>query len=72
MPLKMLESFLMSVEVIFLRKETKRIRKELYKKETAYNSLKDKDSLTNKEKIVLKNISKYLMKLNTDLKKISR
>ena len=56
----------------FLRKETKRIRKELYKKETAYNSLKDKDSLTNKEKIVLKNISKYLMKLNTDLKKISR
>ena len=56
----------------FLRKETKRIRKELYKKETGYNSLKDKDSLTNKEKIVLKNISKYLMKLNTDLKKISR
>ena len=47
----------------FLRKETKRIRKELYKKETAYNSLKDKDSLTNKEKIVLKNISKYLKKV---------
>ena len=53
----------------FLRKETKRIRKELYKKETACNSLKDKDSLTNKEKIVLKNISKYLKKLNNDLKK---
>ena len=32
----------------FLRKETKRIRKELYKKETAYNSLNKKDSLTNK------------------------
>ena len=47
----------------FLRKETKRIRKELYKKETAYNSLKDKDSLTNKEKIMLKNISKYLKKI---------
>ena len=56
----------------FLRKETKRIRKELYKKETACDSLKDKDSLTNKEKIVLKNISKYLKKLNTDLKKNSR
>ena len=42
------------------RKETKRIRKELYKKETVYNSLKEKDSLTNKQKIVLKNISKYL------------
>ena len=53
----------------FLRKETKRIRKELYKKETVYNSLKEKDSLTNKEKIVLKNISKYLKKLNNDLKK---
>ena len=51
------------------RKETKRIRKELYKKETVYNSLKEKDSLTNKQKIVLKNISKYLKKLNNDLKK---
>ena len=50
------------------RKETKRIRKELYKKETVYNSLKEKDSLTNKQKIVLKNISKYLKKLNNDLK----
>ena len=47
----------MSIEVIFLRKETMRIRKDLYKKETAYNSLKEKDSLTDKEKIVLKNIS---------------
>ena len=72
MSLKMLGSFLMSVEVIFLRKETKRIRKELYKKETAYNSLKEKDRLTNKEKIVLKNISKYLKKLNNDLKKLQK
>ena len=30
------------------REETKRIRKELYKKEPVYNSLKEKDSLTNK------------------------
>ena len=50
------------------RKETKKIRKELYKKETVYNFLKEKDSLTNKQKIVLKNISKYLKKLNNDLK----
>ena len=56
----------------FLRKETKRIRKELYKKETVYSSLKEKDSLTNKEKIVLKNISKYLKKLNIDLKKLQK
>ena len=36
------------------------IRKKLYKKEAVYNFLKEKDGLTDKEKIVLKNISKYL------------
>ena len=50
------------------REETKNIRKELYKKETVYSFLKEKDSLTNKQRIVLKNISKYLKKLNNDLK----
>ena len=49
--------------------ETKRIREKLYKKEIVYNFLKEKDSLTNKQKIVWKNISKYLKKLNNDLKK---
>ena len=49
------------------RQETKRIREKHYKKETVYNFLKEKDSLTNKQKIVLKNISKYLKKLNNDL-----
>ena len=53
-----------------LRKETKRIRNELYKKEAIYNFLKEKDGLTDKEKIVLKNIGKHLKKLNNDLKKI--
>ena len=53
----------------FLRKETNEIRNKLYKKEAIYNFLKEKDSLTNKQKIVLKNISKYLKKLNNDLKK---
>ena len=53
-------------------KEIKRIRKELHKKETVYNSLKEKDSLTNKEKNVLKNISRYLKKLNNDLKKLHK
>ena len=41
------------------REETKRIRKELYKKEVVYNFLKEKEqegSLTNKQKNVLKNI----------------
>ena len=36
------------------RKETKKIRKELYKKETVYTFLIEKNSLTNKQKIVLK------------------
>ena len=52
------------------RKETKRIRNELYTKEAIYNFLKGKDVLTDKEKIVLKNIGKYLKKLNNDLKKL--
>ena len=50
--------------------ETKKIRGKLYKKEAVYNFLKEKDGLTDKEKIVLKNIAKYLKKLNNDLKKI--
>ena len=52
----------------FSREETKTIREKLYKKETVYNFLKENGSLTNKQKIVLKNISKYLKKLNNDLK----
>ena len=35
--------------------EINRIRKKLYKKEVAYNLLKEKDGLTDKEKILLKN-----------------
>ena len=57
------------------REETKRIRKELYKKEVVYNFLKEKEqevSLTNKQKNVLKNIGRYLKKLNKDLKKLNR
>ena len=58
-----------------LRKETNRIRKELYKKEVVYNFLKEKEqegSLTNKQKKVLKNIGKYLKKLNNDFKKFQK
>ena len=42
------------------REEIKRIRKKLCKKEAVYNFLKEKDGLADKEKIVLKNIRKYL------------
>ena len=52
--------------------EINRIRKELSKKEVVYNFLKEKDDLTDKEKIVLKNIGKYLKKLNNDLKKLQK
>ena len=34
------------------RKETKRIRNKLYKKEAIYNFLKEKDGLTDKERTV--------------------
>ena len=54
------------------REEINRIRKELYKKEAVYNFLKEKDSLTNKENNVLKNISKRLNELNKDLKKLHK
>ena len=54
------------------RKETKAIRNKLYKKESIYNFLKEKNSLTDEEKIVLKNIGKYLKKLNNDLKKLQK
>ena len=52
--------------------EINRIRKEPYKKEAAYNFLIEKDALTDKEKIVLKNIGVYLKKLNNDLKKLNK
>ena len=57
------------------REKTKRIRKGLYKKDPVYNFFfffKKKDGLTDKEKIVLKNIGKYLKKLNIDFKKLNK
>ena len=54
------------------RKETKTIRNKLYKKESIYSFLKEKNTLTDKEKIVLKNTGKYLKKLNNDLKKLNK
>ena len=54
------------------REEINRIRKKLYRKEVVYNFLKEKNGLTDKEKIVLKNIGKYLKKLNNDFKKLNK
>ena len=55
--------------------ETKRIRKELYKKEAVYTFLKGKEqegTITNKQKNVLKNIDRYLKKLDSDLRKVQK
>ena len=57
------------------REETKSFREKLYKKEAEYNFLKEKeqkDSLTNEEKMKLKNIDKYLKNLKKDLEKLQK
>ena len=48
----------------------KKRREKFYKKERVYNYLKEKDSLTTREKGVLKNIERYFKKLKKDLNKI--
>ena len=58
-----------------LHKETKRIRKELYKKEAVYNFLEEKEqnrSLTNSEKKILKKIDRYLKNFKKDCKKLQK
>ena len=54
------------------REEAKRIRDKLYKKEAIYNFLKEKDSLTNKEKKVLKNIDRYPKNISMHLKSLKK
>ena len=59
------------LRINLFREETKRIRKELCKKEVVYNFLKEKQQ-EGKQKNVLKNIDRYLKKLNSDLKKLQK
>ena len=54
----------------FSREEIKKYREKFHKKERVYNYLKGKDSLTTREKRVLKNIERYFKKLKKDLNKI--
>ena len=57
------------------RKETNEIRKKLHKKEAVCNFLKEKeqkDSLTSREKRVLKNIDSYLKNFKKDLEKLQK
>ena len=55
-----------------ISEERDRIREKLYKDEAVYNFLKEKDSLTNIENRVLKNISRYLKRLKKDLEKLQK
>ena len=55
-----------------ISEERDRIREKLYKDETIYNFLKEKDSLTNIENRVLKNIGRYLKRLKKDLEKLQK
>ena len=52
--------------------ETKRVRDKLYKKEAIYNFLKEKASLTNKERKVLKNIDRYPKNISMHLKNLKK
>ena len=54
------------------REETKKIREKLYKKEAVYNFLMENNSLTNKEKKVLKNIDRYLKNISMHLKNLKK
>ena len=57
------------------REETKRIRKKLYKKEAASYFIKEKeqeDSLTNRQKNMLKNIERYLKNISKHLKNLKK
>ena len=54
------------------REETKGTRDKLYKKETIFNFLKEKDNLTNKEKKVLKNIDRYPKNISMHIKNLKK
>ena len=59
----------------FWREETKKIREKFHKKEVVYNVLKEtehKNSLTKKQKVVLKNIEQYFRNFKKDLEKLQK
>ena len=52
--------------------EINEIRNKINRKEVVYNYLKEKDDLTDSEKNVLKNIGRYVKKLNNDFKNLQK
>ena len=70
--IKEVREFFNDIRGSLSREEINRIRKKLYKKEAEYNFLKEKDSLTNKQKNVLKNIGRYLKNFKKYLEKLQK
>ena len=56
----------------FSSEKINRIRKELHRKEVVYNFLKEKNSLTNKEKKVLNKTDRYLKNISMHLKNLKK
>ena len=73
--IKEVKRLLNDVRDNFLNNETKRIRRKLYKKEAASHFFKereDDDTITDRQKNVLKNIARYIKNISTHLKNFKK
>ena len=70
--IKVLRKLLNKTRDTLFSNEIKEIRQNLYKKETIYNFLTNRDKLKSKEERVLNRIDSYFNKLHDDLLKKSK
>ena len=70
--IKVLRKLLNKTRDTLFSNEIKEIRQNLYKKETIYNFLTNRDNLKSKEERVLNRIYSYFDKLHDDLLKKSK
>ena len=70
--IKVLKKLLNKTRDTLFSNEIKEIRQNLYKKETIYNFLTNRDKLKSKEERVLNRIDSYFNKLHDDLLKKSK
>ena len=71
----MLECFLMSLEIIFLVKKQSELEKKLRRIEAVHNVLKEKEqkeSLTSRQKNMLRNDEGYLKNISKHLKSLKK
>ena len=71
----MLECFLMSLEIIFLVKKQSELEKKLRRIEPVHNVLKEKEqkeSLTSRQKNMLRNDEGYLKNISKHLKSLKK